>query len=367
MGSKKKVLFIFTLPPPIHGSAVVSQYIKDSLLINEAFDCDYINLSTSRNINEIGKYSPIKIWRLFAALCLLFWKLLTKRYDLCYLAITCHGTGFLKDAPFVLLCKLFRNRIVIHQHNKGMSNDVDRWPYKWLLPFVYNNTRVILLSWRLYPDIEKVVPRENVFICPNGIPEIGYEYKDRHNDIPHLLFLSNLIESKGVFVLLDALNIMMDKGFPFICYFIGGETKEIDRTRFEKEVERRGLRKNAIFEGRVYGTEKEQYFVSADIFVFPTFYQNETFGLVNLEAMAHRLPAVTTDEGGIPDVIENGVNGLICKKRDAESLAACLEKLISDELLRKRMGEIGYHKYKKEYTLECFEKRLMSILKNCNA
>lgn len=89
----------------------------------------------------------------------------------CYLAITCHVLGFLKDAPFVQLCKLFGRKVVIHQHNKGMSGCIERWPYRWLIPYIYKRTRVILLSWYLYPDIEKAVRREQVVICPNGIPE----------------------------------------------------------------------------------------------------------------------------------------------------------------------------------------------------
>jgi hypothetical protein len=105
----------------------------------------------------------------------LLWKLLTRRYDLCYLAITCHGVGFLKDAPFVLLCKLFRRRVMIHQHNKGMIRYVERWPYRWLLPLVYRNARVMLLSWYLYPDISRVVKREQVVVCANGIPPLNVE------------------------------------------------------------------------------------------------------------------------------------------------------------------------------------------------
>ena len=97
------------------------------------------------------------------------WLLLTHRYDLCYLAITCHGIGFLKDAPFVWLCKMFGCRVLIHQHNKGMSNCIERWPYRWLIPYIYKRARVMLLSWHLYPDIAKVVKREQVVICANGI------------------------------------------------------------------------------------------------------------------------------------------------------------------------------------------------------
>lgn len=182
---KSRILFIGTLPPPVHGSAVVSQQIKDSKLINDAFDCDWVNLSTSRRMDEIGKTTLAKPFRLLGALCKEFWLLLTHRYDLCYLAITCHGSGFLKDSPFVLLAKLLRKKIVIHQHNKGMANDVDRWPYRWLLPLCYKNARVILLSWYLYPDIEKVVPKENVVICPNGIrvQEFFDERSDKVDDM----------------------------------------------------------------------------------------------------------------------------------------------------------------------------------------
>ena len=182
---KKRILFVAPFPPPLHGSAVVSQQIRDSALINSTFHCDYVNLSASRKLNEVGKPGFVKIWRMFSALCALMGKLLTRRYDICCLAVACHGTAFLKDAPFVLACKLFCRKIVIQQHNKGMSAYVDRWPYRWLLPMVYRGTTVILLSGRLYPDIERVVPKENVLVCPNGI-RVGTDgtHERLENDVP---------------------------------------------------------------------------------------------------------------------------------------------------------------------------------------
>lgn len=366
---KPHILFVGTLPPPVHGSAVVSQQIKDSKFINDAFDCDWINLGTSRSMDEIGKKTLAKPFRLLGALCKEFWCLLTRHYDFCYLAITCHGAGFLKDSPFILMAKLFRKKIVIHQHNKGMANDVVRWPYRWLLPLCYKNAKVILLSWYLYPDIEKVVKRENVFICPNGIkvaelPVQGSRFKvqdsPESNRVPRLLFLSNLIESKGVLVLLDALKILKDKGYSFICDFVGGETKEIDAKRFNEEVEKRGLNEIAIYQGRKYGEEKEVAFEQSDIFVFPTY--NETFGLVNLEAMAHKKPIVATNEGGIPDVVKDGENGLIAEKKNPNSLAQSIGRLLESEELREKMGEAGYLKLKEQFTEEKFEKNLFQIV-----
>lgn len=368
---KPRILFIGTLPPPVHGSAVVSQQIKDSKVIKVAFDCDWINLGTSRSMDEIGKTTIAKPFRLLGALGKEFWYILTRRYDLCYLAITCHGSGFLKDSPFILIAKLFQKKIVIHQHNKGMADDVNRWPYRWLLPLCYKDAKVILLSWYLYPDIEKVVKKEDVFICPNGIKV--QEFKSSINDnekksrtgefenrVPRLLFLSNLIESKGVLVLLDALEILKDKGYSFICDFVGGETKEIDAKRFAEEVEKRGLNEIAIYKGRKYGKEKEEAFEQSDVFVLPTY--NETFGLVNLEAMAHKKPVVSTNEGGIPDVIKDGENGLISKRKDPNSLAQCIGKLLDNEDLRERMGLNGYQKLLDLFTEDKFEKNLFQIV-----
>ncbi len=367
---RTRILFIGTLPPPIHGSAVVSQQIKDSKLINNAFLCDWVNLGTSRRMDEIGKRSLAKPFRFIGSWLRTLCLLMTHRYALCYLAITCHGIGFLKDAPFVLLCKLFRRKIIIHQHNKGMSKDLDRWPYRWLLPLCYKDAKVILLSWHLYPDIEKVVPKENVMICPNGIKfqefknSNGPTSKDSEvvNEVPKLLFLSNLIESKGVIVLLDALKLLADKGYSFQCDFVGGETKEIDAKRFAEEVDKRQLNRLVVYKGRKFGEEKDEAFEKSDIFVFPS--MEDCFPLVLLEAMEHRLPIVTTTEGAIPDEVTDGENGLISERNNHESLAVSIRHLLDSPELCKKMGEEGYQKLRKYFIEEVFEHTMHDILNN---
>jgi glycosyltransferase involved in cell wall biosynthesis len=246
-----------------------------------------------------------------------------------------------------------------------MADDVDRRPYRWLLPLCYKNARVILLSWNLYQDIEKVVPRENVAICPNGIKideSIKEDNTGNGNTIPRLLFLSNLIESKGVIVLLDALRILKDKGYSFICDFVGGETKEIDAKRFNEEVEMRGLEDVAFYHGRKNGAEKADAFEKCDIFVFPSYYDNECLPLVLLEAMQHFSPCVTTNEGGIPDIVKDGENGLIAERKNPESLAEMIARLLNDKEARLKMGEDGYQKLMAYFTEEKFENNLIKIL-----
>lgn len=351
---KPRILFITPLPPPIHGSGMVSQYIKDCKELQNDFICDFVNLSTSRSIDEIGKSSIMKYIRFIGAYFITLWKLLTRRYSICYLAIACYGIGFLKDAPFVLLCKLFCKKVIIHQHNKGMSNYTDKFPYRWLMPLVYRNTKVILLSWHLYQDIERVVKEEQIIICPNGIPEIYKEepHFKRENKQTKLLFLSNLIPSKGVYILLDACKILKEKGYEFECDFIGGESKEITRSVFEQYVEERCLTGLVKYHGPRYGEEKKRFFENANIFVQPTF--EDCYPLTILEAMQYKLPVVTTDEGGIPDIVQNGINGFICKRKDPVSLANAIEDLFNNKEKMVEFGEKGYEIYNEKFSLRKF-------------
>lgn len=360
-----RILFITPLPPPVHGSSMMSMYIKNSKLINDNAKCDYINLSTSRSMDEIQKFSLKKIFRfLYSYLKTLFY-LVTRKYNTCYLATSCFGIPFLKDAPFVLMCKFFCKNIIIHFHNKGMKAYSSKPFYRWLYKLVYKNTTVILLSELLYDDVKEIIKKEQVKICPNGIPENG-ENKviEKNNIAPNILFLSNLIESKGVLCLLDACKILKDKNFKFTCNLVGGETKGISINRINEEINRRNLGNHVFYKGRAYGIEKEKYYNQADIFVFPTYYAQECFPVVLLEAMQHRLPCVSSYEGAIPEIIKEGYNGLLCNPHNFELLANCLETLINNKENRLKMGENSLSLYKEKYKLTDFENNLNLILKS---
>ena len=243
-----------------------------------------------------------------------------------------------------------------------MGRCVNKLPYKWMLPLVYKNTKVILLSWHLYEDISKVVKREQILICPNGIPEITEaknNAEERENSVPRLLFLSNLIESKGIYVFLDACKILNEKGYKFVCDFIGGETTEINRAVFDNAVKERVLDKYIAYQGPKYGNEKEEYWKAADVFVQPTY--EDCFPLTIVEAMQHGKPVVSTDEGAIPDLVVDGLNGFVCERRNVDSLANALEILLADNDLRVKMGVEGYNQYKSKYTLKVFEQNMNNI------
>ena len=359
---KPRILFILHLPPPIHGAAMMGKYIQESELINSSFDCFCINLATAGSLSDIGHVSLEKLLKYLLLLRYISHVVKEIRPELVYITPNAGGKAFFKDFIVVQMLKSMGCKIIAHYHNKGVSAYQSKWIYNFLYKRFFSNLKVILLAENLYKDIAKYVKREDVYICPNGIPSSCKEEIEarRNNVIPHLLFLSNLLISKGVIVLLDALKILKEKEYTFVCQFIGGETAEINAVQFFEEVNKRELSDLVTYVGRKVREEKEAFFRQADIFVFPTYY--ETFGLVNLEAMEYKLPVISTNEGGIPDIVKDGENGLICEKQNPVSLADCIAKLLDDEELRVKMGSAGHEKFCREFTLDKFENRMRDIL-----
>jgi glycosyltransferase involved in cell wall biosynthesis len=380
----KNILFLLHIPPPVHGSSVVGQIIKDSRLINSKFKCSYINLLASQNVAESGTINIKKLLGFAVTLYKVLVTLSQKPPNLCYLALTTTGAAFFKDLLLVALLKLFRIKRIYHLHNRGISLHQNKAIYRICYKFVFKNAEVILLSRRLYSDIQSFVPKTNIHICPNGIPfpiqnseinemqpklqikpsrEPGIikEQGKDSNRIVQILFLSNLIESKGVYNLLEACALLKKKEISFECIFIGGES-DISASQFKDRVNQLELNRYVYYQGRKLGKEKEQAYLNADIFVFPTFYSNECFPLVLLEAMSYSLPVISTFEGGIQDIVEDGHTGFLVTQKDVEALANQLENLIKNPRMREQMGMAGRKKYEKEFTLDRFENRLKEIL-----
>ena len=367
---RKKVLFIMHMPPPVHGAAMVGKYIHDSKIVNDSFDCHYENMTLARSLEDVGRGGVRKVFDLLSQLHR-FRKTVSEFHpDLVYITPNAAGGAFYKDfivVQYIKRClKKYSSKaqIVVHYHNKGVSTRQNFVVDNILYRIFFRNLKVILLAKSLYRDVQKYVAEEDVFVCANGIPvSLPREFiAERKKKIPQILFLSNLIVSKGVIVLLDALKMLDERGIAFKCNVVGGETDELDAARFADEIAKRQLMDKVFFVGKKYGNEKNVYFENADVFVFPTFYYNEAFPLVNIEAMEYKLPIVTTEEGGIPDMVVDGENGLICERKNPAALADAVGQLLKDECLRTKLGENGYKKFKNEFTLDAFERRFLSIL-----
>ena len=160
---KQKILFILHLPPPVHGSSIVGKYIHDSQIINKTFSTHFINLSTSKSINEIGKNPLLKISRYLKVLVLFIRQIVKFKPDLIYLAITAKGIGFYKDFPIAIIAKLFSTKLVLHYHNKGVNTRKSNFFDNKLYKLLFKGTKVILLSELLYDDVKKYIDEMSKF------------------------------------------------------------------------------------------------------------------------------------------------------------------------------------------------------------
>jgi glycosyltransferase involved in cell wall biosynthesis len=366
----KRILFLLHLPPPVHGSSMVGQMIYESKEINLEFECSYINLLASHNVAETGRFSLKKLFDFIIIWFKTLFSVIFKRPDLVYFALTTTGMAFFRDVLLVALFKLFRLKQIYHLHNKGVINYQNRPLFRFFYKFVFKDSEVILLSKLLYEDVKAFVPESRISICSNGIPDLFTasvfdQLKKSRIELhktPEILFLSNLIESKGVYILLDACSILKKNQIDFHCTFIGGEG-DITASDFVERVKFLDLNEEVNYRGKKFGDEKVKAFSDADIFVFPTYYSKECFPLVILEAMAAQLPVISTYEGGIPDIIDNGVDGFIVEQKNVQMLANLLQLLLTNLNLCKVMGKAGRDKFEKEFDIVIFEHKLTQILK----
>lgn len=363
---KNKVLFILHIPPPIHGASLVGQYIKESEKINDVFNAHYIDLTVSNNFEETSRFKIWKILRLIKLNIKVLWVILCNNYDLCYMTMSAKGPGFYKDSIIVFILKLFRKKIIFHFHNKGISNQEENKVNNFLYKTILKNTQTILLSKNLYFDIKKYVKAEDVYYCANGIPItesliIQNKAPNDHTKPVKILFLSNMMIEKGFFELLTACKILQDKGLDFECHFVGDWT-EITEESFSKAVSNYNLSKIVFAHGKKYDGEKSVFFKNSDIFVLPTFYHNECYPLVILEAMQYSLPVISTFEGAIPEMVVNNETGFVGAQRDILYLVDKLEYLIANPEVRLKMGEAGKKRFNNFYTISVFEKRMIEII-----
>ena len=110
--------------------------------------------------------------------------------------------------------------------------------------------------------------------------------------------------------------------------------------------------------GKKYGEEKAKILSESDIFVFPT--REDCFPLVLLEAMQFGIPSVSTNEGAIPDMLEDA--GIIVETRNAEQVAGAIELLIKDKELYRRLSINSFDRFNQKFTLEIFEKDILETL-----
>lgn len=358
------ILFIMHMPPPVHGAAMMGQYIHDSKLVNDSFECRFINLAVAKELKDVGRFRIGKAFDYLRLLKKIREEVRCFRPDLVYVTPNTVGAPFYKDLLITQLVKSMGCKVVAHFHNKGVSTRQDRWLDDKLYRLAFRNQKSILLSERLFSDIQKYALREDVLIVPNGIPsgELSIECKPQGGQFT-ILFLSNMIASKGVWTLLESLRILKSRNVRFHCEFVGG-WKDVTEGEFRDRLFTYHLESCVRCLGPRYGQDKTDSLRRVDVLAFPTEYPGECFPLVLLEAMQQSCACIGTDEGGIPDIIDDGETGFIVPKGDPVAFADALQKLAEDRGLCAEMGRRGQRKFQEKFTLEVFERNIVDCLKN---
>ncbi|MBE7169736.1 MAG: glycosyltransferase family 4 protein [Williamsia sp.] len=163
------------------------------------------------------------------------------------------------------------------------------------------------------------------------------------------LLSARLLKSKGILEYADAALILKRKNYPVHCYLLGAVEEHPDaigREQIDKWQQERGI--------KYLGFTKDvrPYLAKADCFVYPSYY-NEGVPRSLLEACSMELPVITTDNTGCKELVEVGVSGLLCKKKDRFELAARMEEmLLMEKERRTAMGKRGREIVQAAYSVE---------------
>ncbi|NVJ57643.1 MAG: glycosyltransferase family 4 protein [Vibrionaceae bacterium] len=212
---------------------------------------------------------------------------------------------------------------------------------KWLSTLAYNNASALIgLSREIVKQIQLRHPKHLTAIIPSS--PVTYPYNDtaveaikqRFNGKFLVIQAANLLEHKGHDVTIQAAEILSQRN-PNIHIAILGDGRE----RANLELQAQGL-SNVSFEGKQ--SSMGEWFKAADLLIHPSY--SEGLGSVILEAIHAGLPAVGSNAGGIPDIIEHNQSGLLIEPGDAQALANHIDRLAQNADLRGQLITGGAEK-----------------------
>lgn len=372
---KKNLLIIGSFPPPYHGSAIYLKKLKNLLIKENDLTVFSIDISDKRNdLTNLGKFDLQNVIAGMRSLFQLVYYLLFKKPEIVYIPISQNKWAYFRDGLFILISSLLGAKVLIHLHGSYFLEFYKKSGklYKKFIDLTMKNVDgAIVLGEKLRYIFENWLPKEKVFVLPNFIdplPDLEtFDMRDNKKMV-NITYLGNLLESKGIFDLLEAIKIVQGKNNADVKFTVNiaglfGFT--------EKHIEKFNLYLKELNKVNYLGQvtdEKKKYEVlkNTDIFVFPSWYWYEGQPLVILEAMACGLPIISTkDVGVIDETVIDGVNGILVEKRNVEQLANAILKLVQDKDLRVKMGKESLRRFQEFYNpqkhIEKFKEILNSI------
>ncbi len=232
---------------------------------------------------------------------------------------------------------LIRRPLLITEQSGNLHTDVQHRPLaRWWYRRIYRRAAAIhAISHFIERAIRHNVPAAApITVIPNGVALDEFTRQAPVRRPPHsIVCVSRLSWEKGVADVLEAMPLVVQV-VPDARLTVVGDGPE--RAALEALVERLGLRQSVQLAGAVPRSEIPQRLAGHDVFVCASHF--EGLGNVFIEAQASGLPVVGTDAGGIPDVVESGVTGLLVPPHQPHRLAAALSRLLIERPLAERLA-----------------------------
>jgi colanic acid/amylovoran biosynthesis glycosyltransferase len=185
-------------------------------------------------------------------------------------------------------------------------------------------------------------------VAPLGIdPGVFAPRRQRRSPDPfEILCVGRLTAAKGQHLLVDAVDALLRQGRNVHLRLVGGGP---DEPSLRQQAARIAFPDRIIFEGPINQDRIRDFYAAADIFCLPSF--AEGVPVVLMEAMAMEIPCVTTRIAGIPELIRDGIDGLLVPASDLEELTAALARLMDDPGLREQLGKNARARVEERYNL----------------
>jgi glycosyltransferase involved in cell wall biosynthesis len=348
------VILVGQTPPPVHGQALAIQR-----LVRARFDrvvTHHVPMDFSSEMADVGRARFRKLWRLAR----LIWRVLRVRSRTGAKVLYYPPAGpflvpVIRDIIFLTVVRPFFPVLVFDIHAGGLPDMESRLPAP-LRPLFRRAYHDATLAIHKYPPEwnPRVLPARRDVVVPNGIEDEFPAFRDqprRANGFT-ALYVGILTPSKGIWTLLDAIPELLERGVDVRAVFVGEFASGRTEAEWDARVARMGIGGQMRRTGRLDGEAKWREFRNADVFCFPSHYENEALPLVIMEAMQFALPVVASTWRGIPLLVEDGATGFLIPPRDPAALADRLEQLAADPAARSAMGERARRSYLERYTMD---------------
>ncbi|QTD36215.1 glycosyltransferase family 4 protein [Polaribacter batillariae] len=359
MLKNKRVLIIGPLPNPISGVSLANKVVKKILDKSTAFKTNTINTSYPVFKDSVGSFS---FHKLFFFLKLNFKALKVFKNDIIYITPGQTFFGVTKYSIFILLASILNKELVIHVHGNYLGKQYKKLKgikKKTFYFLVSKFTKGIVLSSSLKNNLLPFLDESKIFIVYNFAEDYLYNNSNTSTfNKLKIIYLSNLMEEKGILFLLEALKELEKQDIVYEAKIAGN----IDESLKAQIIEKVNNLKHTTYEGVVYGKEKKKLLEWSNIFVLPTFYKMEGQPISILEALATENVIIATNHAGIPDIIKTEINGYIVAPKSANSILEPLLFLDKNKFKIKEITSVNKKYFIDNFTVKNFTEKITETL-----